>query len=132
MPDNNNSDAALAEIASTLSTLSKDLASVISLLYVKDGDDYKGAKNLSREDWDKTNAGQLVNMYLKANPFANETAETIMKKASEQPNPELYELCRIETALSFIYGCLSAISNPIYYGVGQVSGDLEFPYSFSV
>lgn len=133
MPDNTkNPDVTLAEIASLLSTLSKDLSSVISLLYVKDGADYKSIKNLNREDWDKTTAGQLINLYLKAIPMAEEKTETIMKKAEEQPNPELYELCRIETALTFIYGCLSAITNVKKFHEAIPGIGCDFPYRFPV
>lgn len=133
MPDNtNNPDVTLAEIASLLSTLSKDLSSVISLLYVKDGDDYKSIKNLNREDWDKTTAGQLINLYLEAIPMAEEKTETIMEKAEEQSNPELYELCRIETALTFIYGCLSAITNVKKFHENAPGIGNGFPYRFPV
>lgn len=109
-----NSDDVLAEIASSLATLCKDLSSVISLLYVKAGYDYKTAKDMEQADWDATLPGQLIKKYLGVNKYADKSIEEIIEEAKKQPNPELYELCRIENALTFIYGALTGLTGGVY------------------
>ncbi len=122
-----------SEAALNLDTLAKDMTALLRI-YAPVVFTENGKKIYDEKEWLDSSPGKILNKYLHYNPHAEKSLDEILEAAEKASTPELYELCRIEKALTFILGCLSVLAGPAVAQSISVQDQTErdgFPWNFS-
>lgn len=127
-------EADFARAAMNLETLAKDMTALLRIYTPVVFKDDGGKKIYDEKQWLDSTPGKILNKYLNYNPHAEKSIDEILEKAEKASTPELYELCRIEKALTYILGCLSVLAGPAAAGSITPHDRKEtdgFPWNFS-
>lgn len=112
MPVNEAVENDFSQVAESLKELARDMTTIVKLYAPPDSEADAGVAISDVTDWKHSIYSRIFDQYLHFNPHAEDSIEELMTQVGRDDCPELFELCRIEKALTYILACLSVLAGP--------------------